>query len=67
MVISLLGSIMTAKKFDVFKSINEIFRDIKQSSNQLTKMILIDKISVKLLELNFKLDSTIKSKAIKFL
>ena len=58
---------MTAKKFDVFKSINEIFRDIKQSSNQLTKVILIDKISVKLLELNFKLDSTIKSKAIKFL
>ena len=47
------------------RSINEKFRHIKQSSNQLTKKILIDKVSMRLLGLNFKSDNTIKSKAIK--
>ena len=36
--------------FDIFKAINEIFRYIKQSSNQLTKKTLINKIFMKLLK-----------------
>ena len=39
--------------FDIFKAINEIFTHIKQSSNQLNK-ILIDKNSMRLLGLEFK-------------
>ena len=55
------------ENFDVFKAINEIFRHIKQSSIQLTKKILIYTISTRLLGLEFKLDNTIKSKAIKYI
>ena len=36
------------EKFDVFKAIYEIFRHIKQSSNQLTKKALVDNISMRL-------------------
>ena len=49
--------------FDIFRAINEIFRHIKQSS----KKTLINKISTRLLGLEFKSDNTIKSKAIKFI
>ena len=52
--------------FDIFKAINERFRYIKQSSNQLTKQStkknLINKISMRLLGLEFKSDM-MKSKA----
>ena len=41
-----------------------MFRPIKLS-NQLTKKPLIDKISIKLLKLEFKSDNIIKSKATK--
>ena len=47
--------------FDVFRAINEIFRHIKQSS----KKTLMNKISTRLLPLEFKSDNIIKSKAIK--
>ena len=40
--------------FDIFKAINEIFRYIKQSSNQLSKKVLIVKISKRLLSLELK-------------
>ena len=44
--------------FNIFKAINEIFRHIQQSSNQLakqsTKTTLTDKISIRLLGLKFK-------------
>ena len=53
------------KDFDTFKAINEIFRRIKQSFNQVTKKALIHKISMKLLKLEFQADNIIKSKAIK--
>ena len=43
--------------------INEIFRDIKQS----TKKALLNKISIGLLGLEFKLENIIKSKAMKFI
>ena len=52
---------------DIFKAINEIFRHIKQLSNQLTKKTYINKISIKLLKLDFRSDTTIKSKAIKYI
>ena len=39
--------------FDNFKAINEIFRQSKPSSNQLTNRSLIDKISMRLLGLEF--------------
>ena len=47
--------------FDIFRTINEIFRSIKQS----TKKTLIIRISTRLLGLEFKSDNIIKSKAIK--
>ena len=47
--------------FDIFKTINEIFRHIKQS----TKKTLIN--STTLLGLEFKSENIIKSKAIKFI
>ena len=50
--------------FNIFKTINEIFGSIKQSSNQLTEKTLIDKISMRLLKLEFQSDNTIKSKTI---
>ena len=53
--------------FYIFKDITEIFRHIKQSSNQLTKKTLIDKISMRLLRLEFKSDNAIKSGAIKYI
>ena len=49
--------------FGIFKTVNEIFRHIKQS----TKKTLINKISSRLLELEFKSDNITKSKAIKFI
>ena len=38
------------KDFDIFRTINEIFRHMKQS----TKQTLINKISMRLLRLEFK-------------
>ena len=52
--------IQKKKDFDIFKAINEIFRYIKQSSNQLTKKNLINNISMKLSKLEFKSDKKIK-------
>ena len=53
---------------NIFGAINKIFRQIKQSSNQLTKQstknILIDKISMKVLALELILDNMIKPKAL---
>ena len=45
--------------FNIFRSINEIFRDNKQS----TKKTLINKTSTRLLRLEFESDNIIKSKA----
>ena len=45
--------------FNIFRSINEIFRDNKQ----LTKKTLINKTSTRLLRLEFESDNIIKSKA----
>ena len=53
--------------FDIFKAISKIFKYIKQSSNQLTKKTLIDRVSLRLLGLEFKSDTAIKSKAIKYI
>ena len=46
--------------FDIFRAINEIFRDIKQS----TKKTLINNISTRL---EFKSDNITKSKGIRFI
>ena len=47
--------------FYIFKTVYEIFRRIKQS----TKKTLINKISTRLLGLEFESDNIIKSKAVK--
>ena len=49
--------------FDIFKTINEIFRNIKQS----IKKTLINKTSARLLGLEFKSDNIMKSNAMKFI
>ena len=50
------------KDFKILKAINEIYRHIKKSS----KKSLIDKISKRLLELEFKSNHSIKSKCLKW-
>ena len=62
MVVSLLELILT-KKTEFFRVINEIFRNIKQPS----KKPLTNKISTRLLGLEFKSDNITKSKAITFI
>ena len=49
--------------FDIFKDINEIFRHVKQSA----KITTINKTSMGLLELEFKSNNIIRSKAMKFI
>ena len=51
------------ENFDVFRAINEIFRNIKQA----TKKTLINKTSATLLRLEFKTDDIIKPTAIKYI
>ena len=49
------------ENFNIFKAINEIYRHIKKW----TKKSLIDKISKRLLELEFKLNHSIITNALK--
>ena len=49
--------------FDILRTVTEIFRHIKQS----TKKALTNKISTRLLGLEFKSDNIIKSNAMKFI
>ena len=63
MVVSLLELMLKKKTLIFLKTINEIFRHIKQS----TKKSLINKISMRLLGLEFKSDNKIKSKAMKYI
>ena len=51
------------KKFNIFKEINKIHRHIKK----LTKKSLIDDLSKRLLELEFKSNHSIKSKCLKWI
>ena len=51
------------KKFKIFKEINKIHRHIKKS----TKKLLIDDLSKRLLELEFKSNHSIKSKCLKWI
>ena len=50
------------KNFNIFKEINKIHRHIKKS----TKKSLIDDLSKRLLELEFKSNHSIKSKCLKW-
>ena len=49
--------------FNIFRAINEVFRQIKQWA----KNNLVNKIAIKLIELEFKSDSKKESKAIQFI
>ena len=51
------------EEFDIFKTVNEIFRHIIQS----TKKTLINKFSTRLLGLEFKSNNIVKPKTIKFI
>ena len=51
------------KNFNIFKEINKIHRHIKKS----TKKSLIDDLSKRLLELEFKSNHSIKSKCLKWI
>ena len=51
------------KKFNIFKEINKIHRHIKK----LTKKSLIDDLSKRLLEPEFKSNHSIKSKCLKWI
>ena len=54
---------MAKKTLILFKTANEIFRHIEQ----LTEKALITKVSIRLLVLELKSDSIVKSKSIKFI
>ena len=58
-----IGIDSNKEDFNFFRTINNIFRYIKQS----TKKSLITKLSVRLLGLESKSDKIIKSKAMKFI
>ena len=62
-----IGNDPVKEEFNVFKAIKKLFKHVKQSSNELTKKTLIDKILMRLLQLIFKSDNTINSKAIKYI
>ena len=49
--------------FDSFRTINEIFRHLKQSNEE----TVINKLSIRLLGLEFTSDNIVKSKAMEFL
>ena len=51
------------KKFIIFKEINEIHRNIKKS----TKKSLVENLSKRLIELEFKSNHSIKSKCLKWI
>ena len=55
----------------MFEAVSEIFRHIKQSANHLTKQstkkALSDKISMRILELEFKSKNMTKPKPIKYI
>ena len=57
------------ENFNVFKAINEIFRHIKESNKksteESTKIYLVDELLNKLLRLEFKSDNSIKTKCLK--
>ena len=58
------------ENFNVFKTINEIFRHIKESNKksteESTKKSLVDELSNKLLRLEFKSDNSTISKCLKY-
>ena len=51
---------------NIFKAQNEIFRHIKKSNKESTKKSLIDKLSNKLLKLEFEKNNSIKSRCLKY-
>ena len=53
------------KNLNIFKEINKIHRHIKKSTEKSTKKSLIDDLSKRLLELQFKSNHSIKSKCLK--
>ena len=55
------------KNFNIFKEMNKIQRHIKKSNPKLTGKSLIDDLSKRLLELEFKSNHLIKSKCLKWI
>ena len=55
------------KDFNIFKEINKIHRHIIESTKKQTKKSLIDDLSKRLLELEFKSNHSIKSKCLKWI
>ena len=53
------------KDFNIFKTINEIHRQIKKITKKSTKKSLIDELSNKLLRLEFKSSNSIKTSCLK--
>ena len=53
------------ESFNISKVNNKIFRHIKESNKKLNKKSLIEKISLRLLELEFKSNNSIKTKCLK--
>ena len=55
------------ENFNIFKAINEIHRQIKESIKKSGKKSLIDEISDKLLRLKFKSNNSIKTKCLEYI
>ena len=54
------------KDFNIFKTINEIYRQIRKLNEKPTKKFSIDNLSNKLLRLEFKLNNYIKTNCLKY-
>ena len=55
------------ENFSISKVNNKIFRHTKESNKKLNKISLIEKISLRLLELEFKSNNSIKTKCLKWI
>ena len=54
------------EKFDIFDEIGKIQIFISNSNKKLTKKSLIEKLSIRLLSLEFKSDDSIKTKCLRY-
>ena len=67
LIVCLIELILMEKNFNIFKEMNKIQRHIKKSNPKLTGKSLIDDLSKRLLELEFKSNHLIKSKCLKWI
>ena len=54
------------QNFNIFKAQNKIFRHIRKTNKKLNKKTLIEKLSIRLLSLEFKSNDSVKTKCLRY-